>query len=253
MAHSNSDGSLSPITRINDLKLDLTNTTSDSTLRVELDNGLSSSDLLILTINGSTGNRVIRATPPPTTLDIKTLLSDYFVGLIGYFPSTSRQGWVEADGTTLLRTDYPKLWAYAQTSGLLVSDTDWLSNPADNMGKFSEGGGSTDFRLPLLDGKVIRTHDPNRVYDTEVRGQGSYQEDAFQGHWHTDDAAIIGYANQEGGSYNWAISGGGNNLMRFDVAITNPVSDGANGTPRTASETKTKNIAYTAYIFHGEI
>lgn len=49
------------------------------------------------------------------------------------------------DGTLKSRTVYADLWAFAQTSGILVSDSAWT---AGQKGKFSTGDGSTTFRLP---------------------------------------------------------------------------------------------------------
>lgn len=69
-----------------------------------------------------------------------------------------------------------------------------------------------------------------------ARNIGDYQEDAFQGHHHS----IVYQDNLAGGV-------GGANAAGSGVTRTtgNPISDGVNGTPRTASETRPKNVALT--------
>jgi len=80
------------------------------------------------------------------------------------------------------------------------------------------------------------------------------QEDAFQGHFHSIvhnplinhafGSTIWGYGNY-GSHY---LQGAGNNLNNY---VINPYSDGLNGTPRTAGETRPKNFALMYQIVRG--
>lgn len=104
---------------------------------------------------------------------------------------------------------------------------------------FGDGDGSTTFNVPDLRGNFPRGWDDSAGADTN-RSYGSLQLDAMQGHLHTQ---IYGAGN------------GGNNAYgdpgRQSYPTTNtsgPVSDGTNGTPRTAAETRPRNVAMLACI-----
>lgn len=124
------------------------------------------------------------------------------------------------------RTTYASLWALA--SAAAVSEAAW----ATDKGKFSNGDGSTTFRLPDLRDQFIRGAGASRVV-------GTSQLDAFQGHYHSS-----------GGYY--GTTGGGNLLLgginSGTVAISGPITDGTNGTPRTAAETRPVNVAVNYII-----
>ncbi len=105
-----------------------------------------------------------------------------FTGIVAYFPATTAPtGWVKANGALLSRTTYAALWAFAQTSGNLVSDATWASN---NQGAFSTGDGSTTFRVPDLRGEFLRGWDDGRGVDSG-RAIGSFQSGALASHTHT--------------------------------------------------------------------
>lgn len=57
---------------------------------------------------------------------------------------------VYSDGQLLNRADWPELWTYAQTQ-TPIDDADWLSTPSER-GKYSNGDGSTTFRVPDRNG-----------------------------------------------------------------------------------------------------
>lgn len=54
------------------------------------------------------------------------------------------------DGQILNRADWPELWAWAQMT-TPISDATWLANPGQR-GKYSDGDGSTTFRMPDWNG-----------------------------------------------------------------------------------------------------
>lgn len=83
--------------------------------------------------------------------------TSYLVGeqVFSYGPIN---GTILALGQLVSRTDYARLWAYAQAAGVVVSDAAWNNTATGvngilyntNHGKYSSGTDSTNFRLPNL-------------------------------------------------------------------------------------------------------
>jgi len=75
---------------------------------------------------------------------------------------------------------------------------------------------------------------------------GTYQDDAFQGHWHSTKF----------NNYNGYTSGGNVNLYAGNASVTTDnllttrqaISDGLNGTPRFSNETRPANVGVGMYI-----
>lgn len=135
--------------------------------------------------------------------------------VIAFAMNSAPTGWLSANGAAVSRTAYAALFAAIGTT-------------------FGTGDGSTTFTLPDLRGYFIRGAGTNS--DGTAAGTfGAKQADAFQGHNHTTNAGIAQpYANQ-GSAWSFAYAIGG-------ATVTTPITDGTNGTPRTASETRPKNI-----------
>ncbi|MBE7439797.1 MAG: tail fiber protein [Spirochaetales bacterium] len=100
---------------------------------------------------------------------------------------------------------------------------------------------------PDLRGRFVRGRDPGNATSRDpdgARTEGAAQDDAFQGHWHD----LYGHDGDVGPGppyipRNIAGTNATNNV--FDAGVRAPRTDGTNGTPRTANETRPKNVALT--------
>ena len=152
---------------------------------------------------------------------------DVLTGMVGFFAAnTAPTGWLKANGALVSRTTYSALFAIIGTT-------------------FGVGDGSTTFALPDLRGEFPRGWDDARGVDSG-RVFGSAQSDAFQGHWHGINVGATIVGNNGGG-------GVGTGNLRADGVGTAAqaravVTNGTDGTPRTASETRPRNIALLACI-----
>ena len=138
------------------------------------------------------------------------------------------EGWMLCDGRTLLRADYPELFdAISTTFGYTTS---------------------ANFKIPDLRGEFIRGFSDGKSGIDTGRSFGSAQADAFQGHWHkigydSDDDWFAGYTSG-GNGHGWGAGYGQQYLSARDAK-----ADASNhGTPRTASETRPRNIALNYII-----
>ncbi|QOD85304.1 tail fiber protein [Chromobacterium haemolyticum] len=125
----------------------------------------------------------------------------------------------------------------ANTITLSANATATANGVALVVAPFGVGDGSTTFNLPDLRGEFLRGLDDGRGVDTG-RALGSYQADALQGHAHTMSAGSSGIG---------ASSLYGNNVNP-NGSTNGIISDGTNGTPRTAAETRPRNVAVLACI-----
>jgi len=124
-------------------------------------------------------------------------------------------GWLAADGTAVSRTDYAALFTAIGTT-------------------YGAGDGSTTFALPDLRGIFVRGSGSQTISGITYNKTFAAKEgDAFQGHRHGQSPA--------GGSGGVGVNAIGG--IYDGVATSDPVTDGINGTPRTASETRPANIA----------
>lgn len=161
--------------------------------------------------------------------------------------NTPRPGYIKKNGALLLRADYPRLWKFAQESGLLVSEATWVANM---QGCFSIGNGSTTFRIPEGRGEFERGWDDGRGINSG-RVLGSNEFDAFQGHHHYLLAGKNDnpYYHEQGSARSHVGDDFTNNNTQQSVdQIRDARSDGTNGTPRVANETRPRNVALLACI-----
>ena len=146
-------------------------------------------------------------------------------GSVFYFAAaTPPSGYLECNGAAVSRTTYADLYAVVGTT-------------------YGTGDGSSTFNLPDLRGEFVRGYDNSRGVDSS-RVFASTQTDTFQGHWHYSTFGA-GYNFSNGGgissSLEAATSHGGQNTTWNSAA--NPSTNGTNGTPRTSSETRPRNVA----------
>lgn len=151
------------------------------------------------------------------------------------------EGWLVCDGQVYAQTTYPELF---EAIGIAWGGSGDVFNVPDFRGHFLRG---------VDDGAG---NDADAATRTNLSGDntigdavGSYQTDAFQGHWHLlgDDTGEVGFTR---GFVTGAGSGVPAPASPNNGALTRAleaVSDGVNGDPRLASETRPKN-AYVHYI-----
>jgi microcystin-dependent protein len=134
--------------------------------------------------------------------------------------NTAPAGWMKCNGAAVSRTTYARLFAAIGTT-------------------FGVGDGSTTFNLPELRAEFVRGWDDSRGTDSG-RVFGSTQTDAFQGHFHAPKSPMISFWGNNAGAGSGQPAGGA-----FGVETTTgaPAADGTNGTPRTAAETRPRNVA----------
>ncbi|HHH0686092.1 TPA: phage tail protein, partial [Yersinia enterocolitica] len=77
------------------------------------------------------------------------------------------EGTAPRDGQELSRALFPDAWAEAQAKGLVITEAEWQADPLKRM-RWSNGNGTTTFRLPDENGKS-----PNSVGAPVRRGDGA--------------------------------------------------------------------------------
>ncbi|WP_245456613.1 hypothetical protein [Rhizobium hidalgonense] len=145
----------------------------------------------------------------------------------------------------------------AETPPTSVTDTVWieLTSGLTGVGQFNNAkltsesiSGSAPLVLATaaisyagsaMNGQTIRLiNTESRILRPSI-SPGTIQDDAFQGHRHPTGTTV--FTGGAGG-----IGTGSGNIN--PLTIGDPTTDGTNGTPRTASETRMKNIGVKAYM-----
>ena len=147
---------------------------------------------------------------------------------------------IVAFGGEFNRADYPKLWAYLQANPSLVkTQAQWQTEATANggiCGFFSDGNGTTTFRVPNLNKAFLRP---------DSRSAGSFQGDAIRNITAGNLSITYGYVGNgafttsrlgiglqlNGSTNNWGI-------LSFDASLVVP----------TANENRPKNIAILPLI-----
>lgn len=127
-------------------------------------------------------------------------------------------------GGTYDRTLYADLWSWANENGLVVSEAEWQAQASAQGGscsKFSEGNGSTTFRVPALKCWVKGANGVEEV--------GSYLQDGLPniwGHFYASSAVVASDGAFTVGNNNyWSEGSHGslNNYVGFDASRSNPI------------------------------
>jgi microcystin-dependent protein len=153
----------------------------------------------------------------------QAVLSAAPVGAVQSFAmATAPNGWLECNGVTV-----------PNGSGTIQGKTANFTALYNAVGTTYGTVGT----IPNLRGEFIRGWDNSRGIDSG-RTFGSNQADAFQGHWHslTNNSSVW---RNTGGS----VIGGTGITQAYTLEVREPTSDGTNGAPRTASETRPRNVS----------
>lgn len=140
--------------------------------------------------------------------------------------STAPTGWLLCDGTSKATASYPELQAAIG---------------------YTYGGSGANFNVPDCRGIFISGTGSQAISGiTYTRTHGAKQGDAIQGHKHAATTTYQYVSSDKpgsgfGASGSYAASDNG-------VTVNNPTTDGSNGTPRTAAETRPANIAMNYII-----
>lgn len=136
--------------------------------------------------------------------------------VMSFAMNSAPSGWLETNGAAVSRATYADLFTSTSTT-------------------FGTGDGSTTFNLPDLRGIFVRASGSQVIGGiTYNKSFADKEGDAFQGHHHTNNAV-----SRPGGGTVVA----GSAISIGAAGVTDPITDGVNGTPRTASETRPANIA----------
>lgn len=95
-----------------------------------------------------------------------------------------------------------------------------------------------------LNGQTVRLINTEERFLRAAASPGTAQADAFQGHYHDPLAPLTSFV---GGRTSGTIIGSGINFGNLSTTGS-PSSDGTNGTPRTANETRSKNLGVKFFL-----
>ena len=193
----------------------------------------------MLTVKTPQGDTAFSVTPKGRLQDATGFVMP--VGtIIAFGGETVPKGWIKCDGSIIKRADYPELFDAIGTA--------WGTTGADN------------FRVPYTRGVFLRgwdasgDNDPDvssrtNIWNSNVFGNhvGSWQGDAFQGHYHQMAYMYRGGGGKTAGSLTLtgdgsSYAGDGNNLYQAQSPLA-----GTWGNVRCSTETRPVNV-YVNYI-----
>lgn len=182
---------------------------------------------LVNAIEGS-GASINPASKTQLLTAIQTLINAKAVpaGAVQHFAmAAAPTGWIKANGAAVSRSTYAALFSAIGTT-------------------FGAGDGTTTFNVPDLRAEFIRGLDDLRGVDAN-RTLGSAQIDAFQGHHHSFSS---GQNTTSGTATSGYLTDVTSTVTSTYAKAGSPLADGVNGAPRTAQETRPRNIALLACI-----
>jgi len=171
-----------------------------------------------------------------TTLPINFTAGTHGLPTVGtnYFVKTV----VDGDTVTLSLT--PGGAAIAAGSAGTGAHT-WVNAPQ------GDGDGSTTFGLPDLRGNFPRGWNDDASVDTN-RTIGDVQLDALQGHFHSMTGTGTPFGTVNATVPGVGSSGNLGNNGTSTPGVAGPITDGVNGAPRIAAETRPRNVSLMATI-----
>jgi microcystin-dependent protein len=178
------------------------------------------------TFSGGVLPRVPAIDPTDNNDIVRKAYADYMAppgAVMAFARSSVPTGWLKCNGAAVSRTTYANLFAAIGTT-------------------YGAGDGSTTFNLPDLRGEFIRGYDDGRGVDSG-RGFGTAQTDAFQGHYHSPLSPMTMFVGESSASNTSPVTGSGYTNSVSTSTTGNPASNGTHGTPRTAAETRPRNVA----------
>ncbi|BDD79934.1 hypothetical protein [Burkholderia phage FLC10] len=184
-----------------------------------------------------------------TTEWVVAAIASAAIGTLIIEPRTSvRAGCLKLNGVIVNRADYPALWAYAQASGALVTEAQWL---AGAWGCFSTGDGATTFRVPELRGESLRFWDDARGVDVN-RAIGTYQASQNLSHLHTATAAAVGdhvhtaWTDSQGWHWHHGNTYGvGDHAHYFNYPVPQSVADNDRGSTNSGFSVDSPVVPWT--------
>jgi microcystin-dependent protein len=149
-------------------------------------NSLSSNTINV--IDSPTIDLTYNSTTRTLSADILTSSLNFVpTGAVVVFPCIfAPTGWLALSGQLLSRAAQSALWTFANSSGNIVTDAQWTSLSA--YGAFSQGDGSSTFRLPDLRGHFVRSSGTH-TDGTAAGTFGIKQGDVFKSHDHGGSTA----------------------------------------------------------------
>lgn len=142
--------------------------------------------------------------------------------LLPFAGSTAPTGYLLCDGSAVSRTLYSDLFTAISTS-------------------YGAGDGSTTFNLPNTKGVFLRGAGSQVIGGiTYSATLGASQNDSLQGHYHAMSGT--GAAGFSSAADNTLAGTSASRTSGTSSSVLSPSSDGSNGTPRTAAETRPANI-----------
>jgi len=207
------------------------------------------------------------ATGTPASIDDAIVYDDLFANVAhacetaGFLTPTRKQDLYDAicqlarneaggrPGDLVLTMRAAPVGRQLATNGALISRTTFAGLFAEIGTTFGVGDGATTFALPTLDDVFLRILGGGRAL-------GSLQLDAMQNHWHQVKSGAgapldeIATYDSLGPGFNQIAAATNSGTPGGIFSVRDPRTDGINGAPRTAAETRPKNVAVNGFIFY---
>ncbi len=168
-------------------------------------------------------------------------------------------GGVPYDGYERIREVYSALWAYAQEKGLVKTDAEWQEIANANGGNvpfYSDGDGSTTFRLPkivgYLKGASIQSETGNYIAEGLPNITGNFSNN---GNTSNANSAITNGSFAFSGDYMYSSEGGANvgRMVTFDASLSNPIYGNSDHVTPETSVVMFGVYAFGAVVESGEL